>query len=339
MNLQPDFFSHAQRVQTLLGHSLSETDTRVHLIDPVLAMLGYTGISDLRREVPIPASHEFIDYELLIDGRPIAVVEAKQLRHAITDHDAAQCVQYASILGAPWCLITNGVVWQLFYAYATGPLEAKKVAQVRFDGDEAALADAARILGLVAKDSLTHPNPLTRLLVERVVIDELRRPDSPVVTALRRAVRDRFREQVSAQVVLDVLGQLWNGDRSVAESRVGSGMLGDTGPGSGSLVGPTLKPSVTAKGRTSLSPLIDAGLLPPDATLECRLYGITHGARVRDGYIELNGQRFASPSAAASFLRDGKASNGWGIWKYKGTTLADIRAMLPASVSADPELA
>jgi hypothetical protein len=78
-----------------------------------------------------------------------------------------------------------------------------------------------------------------------------------------------------------------------------------------------------------LNNLISAGLLPTDASLECKLYGVTHIARVRDGRIDLNGQLYDSPSAAASSLRDGKASNGWVIWKYEGEYLADLRARLP----------
>jgi predicted type IV restriction endonuclease len=150
------------------------------------------GLNDLRREVPIPASREFVDYVLRVDDRPFVVVEAKALRHVITDQDAAQCISYASVLGAPWCLVTNGLSWQLLYAYATGPLASKRIAQVRIDSDERSLSEAWRVLSLVGKESLSQANPLTNLLVERVVIDELSRPDSPSIVALRRAVRERF---------------------------------------------------------------------------------------------------------------------------------------------------
>lgn len=195
MEAQSDFLGLEQHIQQLLSLKLSEADTRVHLVDPVLRVLGYHGVGDMRREVPIPASREFVDYELRIDDRPKAIVEAEALRHSITDQDAAQCVQYASILGAPWCLITNGVVWQLYYAYATGALASKRVAQVRLDGDEQALGEAWRVLSLVAKDSLGQNNTLTKLLVERVVIDELNRTDSPAIATLRRAVKSHRRSR------------------------------------------------------------------------------------------------------------------------------------------------
>ena len=88
--------------------------------------------------------------------------------------------------------------------------------------------------------------------------------------------------------------------------------------------------------KSGLLELIEAGLLPGDAALDCKLYGVTHAARVRNGEIELQGKTYGTPSAAAAALRGGKASNGWIIWRYKGETLADLRAKLTAG-SQDAE--
>jgi Restriction Enzyme Adenine Methylase Associated len=76
----------------------------------------------------------------------------------------------------------------------------------------------------------------------------------------------------------------------------------------------------------------------PCSTSARALYGVTHTALVRDGQIELDGVLYATPSAAASALQDGKASNGWVVWRHKGVLLADLRAKLPASQpeSAEP---
>ncbi len=88
------FWAHAEKVQAdYLSLRLSEADTRSYLIDPVLRLLGYEGVKHLRREMPVPATKEAIDYELLVDGK------AKAIHHQITAQDAAQAVQYASILG------------------------------------------------------------------------------------------------------------------------------------------------------------------------------------------------------------------------------------------------
>ena len=111
--MEPAFEDHVLKIQEYLSLNLSESDTRVYLIDPLLRILGYKDVSDLRREVSIPATKETLDYELLVHGQPVAIVEAKALRHHLNDQHAAQCVQYASVLGVRWCLITNGISWAL----------------------------------------------------------------------------------------------------------------------------------------------------------------------------------------------------------------------------------
>ena len=188
-DFQDALLAHAERIAELLPYTHSEADTRANLVEPVLRMLGYTGVGDIRREVAVPATKEFLDFELRSGGRPLVIVEAKTARGALTDQHAGQCVQYAAVLGIPWCVITNGTSWALYNAYGKGPLQAKKVAQVRLNGSESELEEASRVLGMLSKQTMTHVNPLTSLLVERVVKDELSRPDSAAVTALKRAVR------------------------------------------------------------------------------------------------------------------------------------------------------
>jgi hypothetical protein len=318
---QSGLLAHAERIAELLPYTHSEADTRANLVEPVLRLLGYTGVGDIRREVAVPATKEYLDFELRADGRPLAIVEAKTARGVLTDQHAGQCVQYAAVLGIAWCVITNGTSWAIYNAYGKGPLQAKKVAQVRLNGSEAELKEAARILAMLSKEAMTHVNPLTSLLVERVVKDELSRSDSPAVAALRRAVRDRFGDQVGTQAILQAVDYL-------------HGVPGDSGespePARGAFLPVTMPRAPRNLGAGStIQRLVEGGLLPSDATIECRLYGVSHEARVRDRRIELNGQLYDTPSAAASALRNGKASNGLVIWKYKGELLSELRARLP----------
>ena len=203
------FRAHAEKVQAdYTSLRLSEADTRSYLIDPVLRLLGYEGVKHLRREMPVPATKEAIDYELLVDGKAHAIVEAKAIHHQITAQDAAQAVQYSSILGVRWCLITNGLHWALYDAHANGPLAEKRVAEVRLDGDPAAVAHAWTVLSLFSREAVASTSPLTSLLIERVLADELQAPDSKAVTELRRAVTRRFGERVAGGAVVDAI-QRW----------------------------------------------------------------------------------------------------------------------------------
>ena len=162
------------------------------------------------------------------------------------------------------------------------------------------------------------------------MIDELSRPDSPAVTALRRAVRDRFGDQVATQVVLRAVDSIRSAQTHAPPDSQGAPPRVPPVPPR-----PPRAPRQSTASGSSLSAMIAAGLLPEESTIECRLYGVTHAGRIRSGRIELNGQTFDSPSAAASALRNGKASNGWVIWKYKGELLAELRSRLPSNAPGE----
>ena len=277
---------HAQRIKEYLSLNLSESDTRAYLIDPLLHILGYKDVSDLRREVPIPATKETLDYELLVHDQPVAIVEAKALRHHLNDQHAAQCVQYASVLGVRWCLITNGISWALYDAYCKGPLTEKRITEVMLDGDQAELEKAWEVLSLFSREALGKTNPLQRLLIERVVADELMRPNSPAIEALRRATKARFGERISGDVVVEVTQQLIKKEQAsvpksegtqfepvrieIKTAKVPQGEIGSSPSRTKD------KPGGLAEGgrRIALSDLINSALLPSDAVLEVQIRGV-----------------------------------------------------------------
>ena len=301
-------------------------------------------MKSLRREVTVPATKESLDYALLVDGQPQAIVEAKALRHTLTGQHAAQCVQYASVLGVRWCLIINGVWWAIYDAHAKGPLEEKRVADVRLEDDPAAIAHAWSVLSLFSRDALARSNPLASLLIERVVTDELARPDSPAVQTLRRAIRSRFGERVSGQAVVTTIARLTRHPEAAraSGSTRGSPAAPDAEHGVSDTEQPPRRPrkaraDASRSPRIRLADLVEAGLLPADAALEARVEGVTHVARLRDGQIDLNGTLYATPSAASKDLRHRQAFNGWVDWRYKGELLAELRGRMPAARDARPD--
>ena len=320
---ETSFYEHAAKVHEYRTSKLSESDTRAYLIDPVLRLLGYWGIDYLRHEVSVPATKESLDYELVAEGKPHAIVEAKAVQHRIIDRHAAQCVQYASVLGIRWCFITNGIQWALYDAHGKGPLAEKKVAEVRLDGDERSVQRAWDMLSLFRREAVGKPSSLASLLAERVLLDELGSTTSPVVAAIKSRVRARFGERVPGQAVVSAFKRLLSAD----EKR-----LGDRGEGSSENEGQTSPREKrersnsrgTGKG-VQVSNLVAAGLLPAAAVLEAEVHGVSHVARLRDGKIELNGVLHTSLSAAAGALPNVGAMNGWVTWSYKGEMLAEIR--------------
>ena len=331
------FVAHGRSLQEkYLQLRLSEADTRSYLIDPVLRLLGYSGVDDLRREVAIPATKEFVDYELLLDGEPQTLVEAKALRQRITDQHAAQCVQYASVLGVRWCFITNGVEWLLYDAHAKGPLTEKRVAAVRLDGDDESLTRAWEMLSLFGREALERPNPIASLLIGRVVADDLSDPDSSAIGALRRAVRARFGERVTSASIVAAVEKLTHVFPTISQPQEEVAAAAETKRRASRSQPSERQPARSSPGRrrVTLADLVEAGLLPDGAPIEADVKGVTHAARIRDGRIELSGEMYDSPSAASMALRNTQSWNGWVDWSYKGEKLADLRGRLPADEDA-----
>ena len=330
-----EFDRYLTTVQEYAGLNLSESDTRAYLVDPLLRLLGFADVKHLRREVTVPATKEFLDYELLVDGQPEVIVEAKAARHSLSDRHAAQCVQYASVLGVRWCLITNGLAWALYDAHATGPLREKRVAEVRLDGDETAAEEAWAVLSAFSRHALAQSNPITSLLVDRVVADELSRSDSTAVRALRRSVKQRFGERVSTEAVVSAIERVLRASGPAAEAGAEepSAQI-ETEPES-----TPPRPRRTKGGgrRVTIAELVDAGLLPPDATLEASVFGVTHIGRLLEGELEVNGVTYGTPSAASAAIRSRQSWNGWVDWRYRGATLAALRQRLPSVSAAESE--
>jgi hypothetical protein len=105
---------------------LSEADTRAEFIDPILGALGYR-FGEIRREVHVKDTNEFLDYVLSPGGRRLVAVEAKAIDRLVGDKDAGQVVQYCAIEGIRWAVVTNGREWRLYDQFNRGPLAEKQV--------------------------------------------------------------------------------------------------------------------------------------------------------------------------------------------------------------------
>ncbi len=120
------------------GNAANEANTRALVIEPVLAALGWNlgNFSEVNREYKV-YDGTFLDYALQIDGKPKLFVEAKALGKSLADKQfIAQTVNYANNQGVVWCVLTNGLVYQVYKSNEPVPMERKLLFEVD-------LADAA----------------------------------------------------------------------------------------------------------------------------------------------------------------------------------------------------
>jgi hypothetical protein len=171
---------------------LREADTRATFIDPLLRALGYEAIGDIQREVYVKDTKEFLDYVLQIDGQARIGVEAKALKQSLTDADAGQVIQYCSILGIEWSIVTNGREWRVYHQFAKTDLAGKLLFNLDLAGwnSDSEFQSLFDQLWLASRDAFENSDgPLAWLRAQQLdasLRDALTNAASPEVKFLRK---------------------------------------------------------------------------------------------------------------------------------------------------------
>ncbi len=168
----------------------SEADTKAEFIEKYIGALGYEGLAEVVREYYVKNSQEFIDYVLRINGEPVLAIEAKALQTELTDKHAAQLVQYCSIEGIEWSVLTNARVLWLFNTYLKGDQNQKLVVKLDLLGfnTDAEFDTIFDQVWLLSKSSLSSPTAINSWMEQRRLDQGLRtillNPHSNAVKAL-----------------------------------------------------------------------------------------------------------------------------------------------------------
>lgn len=186
---------------------LNEADTRALLIEPLLGVLGYSSLSQVRREFRLPTSGLPVDYLLTAGGKRI-VVEAKSCSSALVPRDAAQLISYCAVEGIRWALLTNGQDWELYDIELPGDWQAKRVTQIdllRSDLD-GTLGEDIMPLTFLAWDAIQRDeHALSQwaqsMRVKRRLAESLSDPKSAVIAAIARVLSDQHMDLDPADIV------------------------------------------------------------------------------------------------------------------------------------------
>ena len=108
----------------------NETRTRMALIDPLLAALGWD-VSDPAVVTPeYNVSGRWADYALLRpSGQPAATLEAKKLGESLASH-RMQMLNYSNASGVEYAGLTDGNHWELYEVFQRGQLEDRRILDV-----------------------------------------------------------------------------------------------------------------------------------------------------------------------------------------------------------------
>jgi hypothetical protein len=186
---------------------LSEADTKVHFIDPVITALGWVGIASVAREYYVKNSQEFIDYVMRDGGKLLLAIEAKALQVHLTEKAAAQLVQYCVVEGVEWAALANGRELWFYNTFIKGDLATKLIFRLDLlafnsDAEYEALFEQ---LWLLSRASMTTQAGLRTWLEHHRMDQALRtvlfNPASPIL----RALQDYLTEQDIKAGVADIV--------------------------------------------------------------------------------------------------------------------------------------
>lgn len=125
-----------QRIETH-GTSIStnETRTRQTLIDPLLAVLGWDVTDPAQVILEYESGDGRADYALLQKHHPqkhhpIAVIEAKALRHPLEEKHVRQALNYANSKNIQYMTITNGDEWKMYDVFKRAEMPDRMIMQL-----------------------------------------------------------------------------------------------------------------------------------------------------------------------------------------------------------------
>ena len=119
MDFIDDVRTRSRRFQSRLEHLNTEEATKTSLIMPFLQMLGYN-IFDPTEVVPEFTADfgskkgEKVDYAVVLDGKPVVLIEAKRHGASLRVEQESQLFRYFSATAARFGILTDGVVYRFY---------------------------------------------------------------------------------------------------------------------------------------------------------------------------------------------------------------------------------
>jgi len=119
MNIPKDTLAQLRRFATAFREArergANESDTVMYLVKFFEDVLGYDSLKgEVSKELAI--KDRYCDVALKVDGALKLLVEAKAANlKSLAEKHIEQAGNYASRLGHPWVLLTNGIEWRLYH--------------------------------------------------------------------------------------------------------------------------------------------------------------------------------------------------------------------------------
>ena len=206
------------KLEGLRKRSLKETPTRTIVVDPLLGALGWDvrDPDEVQLEYPTVDSKS-VDYALMINKKPVLLVEAKSLDDRLDDVKCiTQIVGYAANDGIVWCVLTNGVKWKVYRSVEKCAAPDKLMFEVSLDPRDDAempIEEIATHLWRLSREQMatgtldalgeqTFTDGKVRKALDSIMSD----PPKPLLKIIRNVVGD---STLQPRQIKESLDRLW----------------------------------------------------------------------------------------------------------------------------------
>jgi len=206
------------KLDGLRKRALKETPTRTIIVDPILEALGWDvrDPDEVQLEYPT-VDGKSVDYALLINVKPVLLVEAKGLDDKLNDvKGITQVVGYAANDGIVWCVLTNGIVWKVYRSVEKCAAPDKLMFEVSLDprdGEGIHVEQIARQLWRLSREEMAKgtldaigEQTFTDAKVRKAIEGIMRDAPRALVNLVRASAADG---QLVPQKIKESLARIW----------------------------------------------------------------------------------------------------------------------------------
>lgn len=291
------------------GESIGEENTKAVLINPLLSALGWNleDLDEVCQEYKRRPKDNPVDYALFILRSPQLLIEAKDFGKDLNDAKwISQTLGYATVVGAEWCVLTNGDEYRIYNSHAPVAVEEKLFRDVK-------IFDPTRHEYTLDTLDLLSKNKLGENLIK--VFWKAHFVDRHVGTALK----ELFRGEEKGLVNLIRRKKPELKPSEIRESLKRADIQIDF-----PVISRPIPPKVVD---VKVAGLIQVGLITPPMELERKYKGVHLKATIeQEGSVVFDGEHYNSLSIAGAMARKSiigappgrryPQTNGWMFWRY-----------------------
>lgn len=192
----------------------SEPNTKKKIIEPLLETLGWDVFGNevmLEYSIKIGSTTKHVDYALMLENKPVVLVEAKSFDISLSPDDSAQTISYGRVEDVQWVVLTNGKTLKVFDTKQGKTEKQCLVAEINLTK----LPQQANDLSLISRESILSgdiEDAAKRLAARKKAIQNLKQKQEQIAEEIKnillkitgkkvRSVIENLSSQLAGQAI------------------------------------------------------------------------------------------------------------------------------------------